>query len=1152
MVVCWNCGERNPDRARFCWNCGARLAIAEGGVEERKVVTVLFCDLVGFTEMSDHADPEDVKATLRPYHARMKRAIEHYGGTLDKFIGDGVLGVFGAPVAHEDDPERAVRAALRIQQSIDELNESAPGQPLAARVGIATGEVVVSFGEGPQIGESVTGDVVNTASRLQSVAPAGGVVVAAATYRATQHSFNYQELPPVRVKGKDEPQVIWRPLGARSRFGVGIDPAARPATPFIGRAEELFLLKATYRRMIRESSAQLVTITGEPGVGKSRLVRELFDYVDELPELVRWRVGRCLPYGDGITFWALGEIVKAQAGIVESDQPKEGQAKLARSVEPLFHDEQERDWVTARLAALVGASGGVEPGSVDRTEAFTAWRRYLESLAVEYPLVLVFEDLQWGDHALISFIDELVALAIDLPLLVVCAARPELYERHPEWGGGKRNSTTIPLRPLEERETAMLLSALLDHAVLPAETQSALLARASGNPLYAEEFARMLTDRGLLDAKGRLSGHGDGAEPGAPIPVPDSIQSLVAARLDTLPPERKALLHDAAVVGDVFWGDAVAALADRRAEEIAAELHEMARKELVRASPASASGEAYEYSFWHPLIRDVAYGQIPRSARGAKHVAVAQWIERSSGDRLADRAEVLAHHYGIAVELAEATGSPVSQELIDATGRALTMAGERAMRLDVSSAETYYARALELLTPGHAERAATLVRLAKTLSMRARFTEAERLATEAVEGYRTAGDALGLGEALSVAAGAMAKLGDAARSQSTLEDARAILEREPPGRELTRVYNRLAGNHLVSSRPAESLRWSEKALELASRLGFEDEAVRARQFRGAARCDLGDQGGLEDLWEALRRGLDLGLGEETALCYMNLAYQLWLEEGPEVARQVWSASIEFAEVRGFAGHSMWGRAGMLEVLFDLGDWDQLLSVADRMAAWDRTIGGSEVGVLAAMYRAMVMGYRQELEDPEAVVARFLPAARSTAHPETLAPALYAAVVVEAAHHDREAASRYAAEFGEITADHSAFRAHYLPGIVRVLISTGRVGEARALLIDESAVTAHRHVHCVETARAHVEEAEGRFESAERLFATGVDNWREYGFALEHANSAWGRGRCLIELGREAGGAESLTVAEEIFTHLGAVSLVARVRDVVGGLTALTS
>ena len=508
MPGCPHCGQENPDGFRFCGACGTPLG--DAGVptgEERKLVTVLFCDLVGFTARSDQADPEDVGALLRPYHARLRAEIERFGGTLDKFIGDGVMAVFGAPAAHEDDPERAVRCALGMLAAIAELNQAHPSLDLAVRLGITTGEALVGQGAARQT-EGVVGDVVNTASRLQGVAPVGGVVVAAATWRATRTLFDYEELEPVRVKGKAEPVAIWRVIAARSR--TGMEAGQRPGTPFVGRDHELELFHRLYERVLREHAAQLVTIIGEPGVGKSRLVAEFLAHLDSQPELVTLRQGRCLPYGDGITFWALGEIVKAQAGIFESDDPPRVAGKLEAAVSALFDDPSERRWLEARLAPLLGLTGA-EAAGVERSESFAAWRRFLEALAASRPLVLVMEDLHWADPALLEFLEHLVDWATEVDLFVVASARPELFERYPGWGGGQRNSVTVSLPPLTDEQTAQLVASLLGQSVLPADTQALLLERAGGNPLYAEEFVRLLTDRRLLVQGGRRSPPGGGA-----------------------------------------------------------------------------------------------------------------------------------------------------------------------------------------------------------------------------------------------------------------------------------------------------------------------------------------------------------------------------------------------------------------------------------------------------------------------------------------------------------------------------------------------------------------------------------------------------------------------------------------------------------------
>jgi class 3 adenylate cyclase/tetratricopeptide (TPR) repeat protein len=1125
VLICPNCGEENPERARFCLNCGTPLIRPEG-VEERKVVTVLFADLVGFTARSDRADPEDVKATLRPYHALLKQEIERTGGTLDKFIGDGVMGVFGAPAAHEDDAERAVRSALRIQDAMEELN-AATGIGLSARIGVATGEAVVAFGSGPLIGENVTGDVVNTASRVQSVAPAGGVVVDESTYRATREIFDFEALGPTTVKGKAEPLSIWRPIAGKSRLGVGVSLLERPKTPFIDRVEELALIKATFRRVTRENSVQLVTVTGEPGVGKSRLIEEFRSYLDDLPGIrARWRQGRCLPYGEGITFWALAEIVKAVAGILEGDSPTDTEAKLTLAVERLVDDGPEQDWIRAKLSPLAGI--GDVANTADRLELFTAWRRFLEAVASPYPLVLVFEDLHWADVPMLEFIDHLVEWSTGVSLLVLCAARPELYDRHPTWGGGKRNSATIALYRLSEREMGLLISALLDRTVLPAETQAALLDRSTGNPLYAEEFVRMLTDQGILHRDGPAVG----LAPGVEITVPDTVQGLVAARLDAVSPGQKGLLHDAAVIGKVFWAGALASMGGLDQESAERELHDLAKKELVRPARTSSVSGQTEYSFWHVLIRDVAYGQIPRAKRGAKHRAAAEWIERVTGDRVADVAEVLAHHYVEALELSRATAESEAKrsDLEAGAARFLAMAGDRAVRLDVAKAETYYGRALELLPPEHTERPRVLVSAARTAMMAGRFPDAERLCTEALETYRAQGNPVGEGSAMAQLGTIVNKMGDAARSLSVLDEAVAILEKLPPGRDLADAYARAAGVHLLTGNFKACLSWSEKGLALAEKLGLEAEAVRARQSRGAARCELGDPVGLQDLRDALRQGLDLGLGEETALCYGNLAYQLWTTQGPQAALETWRSCEEFSRARGFESMRMTAKAGVLEVQSDLGGWEEVLEVTDEIDAWDRSRGGTEMGALALVYRTLVLLRRGDTHRAADFEDALL-AAGNLERVEFLAPALVVGALLERQLGESAAALDLIVRFREATEGHPGYRAHYLPDAIRVCLAADELGLADSLLANEDRVTTTRGRYCLLTAHALVAEAKGDLRMARDRYEEAARRWEEYGFRLERGHALLGAARCRLGLGEE--GASQLEEARQIFAGLGA-------------------
>ncbi len=539
-------------------------------------MTCLFCDLVGFTATSESADPEDVNEMLSAYAAMARRQIEAFGGVVEKFIGDAVVGVFGVPAAHEDDPERAVRAGLRMAEEAEELF-SIGGEPLRLRLGINTGRMLVRIGVRPGSGERfLAGDAINTASRLQSVAPEMGVGVGEATYEATAQVFDYEELEPATLKGKAEPVRVFWARSPLARFGT--DLIRTHDTPFIGREVDLAILKGVFDKSVAASAVQLVTVVGEPGIGKSRIIAELFRHVEDVPELITWRQGRCLPYGEGITFWALGEVLKAHAGIFESDPSAVAMAKL-EAVLP--EGSSERGWFRQRLFPLLGIEA---TSSAEHEELFTAWRRFLEYVAEDKPTVLVFEDLHWADPAMLAFLEHLADRAEGVPLLVVGTARPELFERHPDYARGLRNTDSINLAPLSTEATARLVSALLETSVIPAELQAPILERSGGNPLYAEEFVRLLKDKELLIKKGSSWELKEGAE----IPFPDSVQALIAARLDTLAPERKAMLADAAVVGKVFRAGAVAAMGNLPETEVTEAMHELSRKELVRPARRSS------------------------------------------------------------------------------------------------------------------------------------------------------------------------------------------------------------------------------------------------------------------------------------------------------------------------------------------------------------------------------------------------------------------------------------------------------------------------------------------------------------------------------------------------------------------------------------
>src|SRR3990170_3826121 len=1139
MLTCASCGESNPERARFCLNCAAPLTpepTAE--VEERKVVTVLFCDLVGFTARAERSDPEDVRHLLDTYHALLRREIERYGGTIEKFIGDAVMAVFGAPVSHEDDAERGVRAALRILDAVAELNEERPGLDLAVRIGVNSGEAVVAIGGRADRGQGiVAGDVVNTASRLQAIAPEGGVVVGELTCRATHDVIEYRELEPVSLKGKAEPVPIWQALAARSRYGVDVDQ--RASTPFLGRSAELALLRAAFQRTVDESAVQLVTVTGEPGAGKSRLLWEFRTIIDDDPSIVvSWRQGRCLPYGEGITYWALGEMVKGQAGILEPDGPDEASAKLTVAVEAVIGDPLQVEWIKARLAGLVGVPS--EPA--DRSESFAAWRTFLEAVTTRGPLILVFEDLHWADEALVAFVDHLVDWTTEVPIFVVCTARPELYERHSGWAGGKRNATNVALSRLSDEDTARLVFALLAQVALPAEIQQVLLERAGGNPLFAEEYVRMLLDRGILERRGRTVS----MAPDADIPLPETIQASIAARLDTLSPARKALLHDAAVIGKVFWPGALATMGRGDEAAVTEGLHELARKELVRRARSSSVGGQAEYAFWHALVRDVAYGQIPRAARSGKHQAAADWIRRIAGERVSEVAELLAYHYDQALSLAVTAGldDRVPGLRAQALG-AFEMAGERAMSLDSRKAYELHRRALELSTPGSPGHGRLIMDVVASGS--GNFggsgqldpAGAKAMLEEAVEAFRAAGDTVALGRALTLQSRHLWFDGDPEGSRTPLSEAIAVLDTRPASRELAEAYAEMAGRDLLAGRMVSGRGWADKALALADSAGARDVYARALQFRGTFRIALdGDEGGLQDLRDALTLALETGELAVIEPGYDNLADFLHDVEGPEAGYAMYREGIEFLHRRGGAAH--WERGESTWPLYALGRWDEVLRVADEVLEADRQAGMTQLTGLVAPEKARILTYRGRPEEARALMAPFLPRAREIRDPQILVRSLVAGAVAALGCGDRAGAI---ALMRELVTMPSPFDIRYwaLPEGARVLVEAGEPEIARRLLDGDGTEPIMPNVRVGgQYSRAVLLEAEGRRGDALPLYRAAATWYGGRASVYHEARALVGAGRCGLSLGRTAEAAADLQAAAEIFDRLGARGLSAEV------------
>jgi class 3 adenylate cyclase/tetratricopeptide (TPR) repeat protein len=1126
MAACPSCGRSNPDSAKYCGLCGSALEPFDVR-EERKVVTILFCDLVEFTARFDLADPEDVQHTLAAYHSRVRREIERFGGTVEKFVGDAVMAVYGAPVAHEDDAERAILSALRIPPMIEELNESAPDAPLAVRIGIETGEALVMVGT-ESSGEGIAvGDVVNTASRLQTAAPSGGILVGEAAHRLTRDLFDFEPIEPVAVKGKAGRLPVWVALGSRSRFGA--DVVRAPSTPLVDREDELELLKRIFALAMRERSVQLVTLMGEPGVGKSRTVLEFFAYIDNLPggQIVFWRQGRCLPYGEGVTFWAFAGIVKAQAGILASDGADEARQKLESSVAWLVEDANEREWIRARLSPLIGLEGSPGDG-FERTEAFSAWRRYLEAIAAIYPLVIVIEDIHWADIPLLDFVEHVVDWSADVPVLVLCTARPELFERNPRWGGGKRNSSIVSLSSLTEEETERLVSVLVPSET-PAWARRGLVERAGGNPLFAEEFARLLGDHvtGSVDTTVDLIA-GTGA--------PETLQAIIAARLDALPDQQKSLLQDASVLGKVFWPGALVDMSGSEAQGVREALHDLARKELVRASRVSSVKNETEYSFSHALVRDVAYGQIPRRSRARKHVAAARWTEQLAGERVADHAELIAYHYGQALELMRSAGITGDVTALEESARRYWMiAGERAMALDVSRAERCFDIALRLLPVTHSDRPRALARKAEACFDTGRYEEAERTYEEAAVGFRNHGNLVGQGASLDQLATILWGRGDTDGSRIRLAEAVELLEGQPPGPELADCYATVAADRLVKGGFDEAVEWADRALALAGSIGAEWVTPRALSYRGMARAQLGEPGGIDDLEEAIAEAERLALSRQHAQALLILAEVLWATEGPTKALDVAGAGVDLAERRGVLEQAFACRTLGLGPLFDLGRWDELVEVADEVGQWASREGADYTSASTEPWTAQVLLWRGNVAGAAALASKALARAREIRDPQVLVPAFAAAGLVAVRQGRLDEAAQFLEELDRSEAPIDWYREQFLVDLVRICTMTGSLDLAQRLL-DQSNAFALRHRLSVLTARATLEEATEDHGQALRRYEEAVRGWTEFGHALEIGMAELGAGRCLARLSRPES-IDRLRRAREVFAAIGAQLLV---------------
>jgi class 3 adenylate cyclase/tetratricopeptide (TPR) repeat protein len=942
---CPSCGAQNEAGAKFCGECGTTIgdatdaatrpgagaqgasspggptsgtgAAAAGGgaapTAERRLVSVLFADLVGFTTLSESQDSETVRELLSRYFDVAREIVDRYGGVVEKFIGDAVMAVWGTPIAHEDDAERAVRAGLEL---VDAVRSLAPG--VQARAGVLTGEAAVTLGATGQ--GMVAGDLVNTASRLQGAASPGTVLVGEATRRAASGAIAFEEAGEHLLKGKAVPVAAFRALRVVAKRG-GAGRSEGLEAPFVGRDDELRLLKDFFHSTARDRRTRLVSVTGVAGVGKSRLAWEFLKYIDGLVEDIYWHQGRSPAFGEGITFWALGEMVRRRAGLAEGDDVPMSRTRIAEMLDEYVSDETERRWLEPRLLALLGIE---EVPAGGRDELFAAWRTFFERVAERGTVVLVFEDLHWADSGLLDFIDHVLEWSRTQPIYIVTLARPELLERRPEWGAGRRNFVALSLEPLTEPAMRQLLAGIVPG--LPQPTVRAIVARADGIPLYAVETIRMLVAEGrLTEADGVYRPTGDLSQ----LAVPESLHALIAARLDALDPSDRALLQDGAVLGQTFSVAALAAITGESVDSLEPRLRALVRRELLVLDTDPRSPERGQYGFTQALVRDVAYGTLAKRDRRARHVAAARYFESLGDEELAG---VLATHY---LDAYHAAPEGPEAEALGAQARvSLRAAAERATALGShEQAVAYFERAMSVTTEP-AEEAELLGRAGSAAGAAGRYDDAERYLRRTIQIHREIGDR-------SACAAATAQLGRVLLDGRRTEVALAALE--PAAREFADLSDdpgaisvgaQLARAYFFNDDNARSVEQADVVLTAAERLDLIPILADTLVTKGSAMANVGR---LREGSALLVGAADLaqanGLTATQVRALVNLGVNLGTTD-PAAGVETSRTALEISTRLGLRAIAVNSAANIAEYALFTGDWAPALAEVESALELD--------------------------------------------------------------------------------------------------------------------------------------------------------------------------------------------------------------------------
>ncbi len=947
-MQCPVCGSQNAETARFCGSCGGRLTETcphcradvaaglrfcsacgkpmpgprhadadpeQGFPSERRLVSVLFVDLADFTALTEPLDPEDVRNLQARYFEAARSVVAHYGGTLEKFIGDAVMAVWGAPIAHEDDAERAVLAALELVAAVGRLRGAVPGRRLRARAAVGTGEAAVTPGvEGQGM---VAGDLVNTAARLEAAAPTDGVLVDDTTRRVVGDALTFEPAGRRTLRGKSRPVTTWR---ARATAGGTSGRAAGHTGAFVGRQDELSELVSLFERTVAGRRSRLISVVGIAGIGKSRLAWEFERQLDARPDALALHVGRAPSYGDGITFAPLAEMVRRRARISEGTATEVAQRQLERTLVELVPDEAERRWIEPRLATLL--SPGPQVG-FERDELFAAWRRFFERISEWAPAVLIFEDLQWADPSLLDFIDHLVTWSRAYPIMIVTLARPELLDRRPTWGAGHHSFTAIQLAPLpDEQMTELLLGLGPD---LPPAVVRRIVERAGGVPLYGVEVLRMLIDRG----QARAAGEGlELLDPLEQIEVPETLRSLVSARIDTLPPGERSALLSASVLGSRFHAEALAAIGHLRPAEVRDVVAALTRRELLTLDDEPRSPGRGQLSFVQGVVRDIAYDTVSLRDRRRLHLAAADHLDTLPGEEFA---EAVAEHLVAAYEAAPS--DPEAPVVARRAVGALRLAAARALVLRVpGQALTHLVRALELVDD-ETTRAAVWQEAAGAARSAARFDLAETFLRRLID-WQQAHDRPG--DAASSTAQLASLLLATERHGSALGDLERALEgvadlaSDPSSVELS---GQLARAYVLVGADQQALDRANRTLEACGRPGLRAVAIDALITRGTAHLRLGhDAAGLSDLHGAIADAQQLGLLGAELRARNNLAW-LIAPDDPRATMETARAGLELATRMGVDDMALQLAEVVCAVAVDTGDWDAALAVIE--AARDR-------------------------------------------------------------------------------------------------------------------------------------------------------------------------------------------------------------------------